>query len=69
MGAGPGVDFGLANRAFEPARMLVPVLLARRGVIHPATGTGELFGRPYAACHSATMRRQQPDSSLRRFCS
>jgi hypothetical protein len=69
MGAGPGVNFGLANPAFEIAGMLVPMLLPRRGIIHSATGAGKFFGRPYAACHSATMRRRRPVSSLRRFCS
>jgi len=67
MGAGPGVDFGLADPAFEMAGMLVLMLLSRRGVIHAATGAGEFFGRPYAACHCATMRRRRADSSLRRF--
>jgi hypothetical protein len=69
MGAGPGVDFGLANRAFEIAGMLLPMLFACRGVIHAATGTGEFFGGPNAACHGATMRRRRAVSSLRRFCS
>jgi hypothetical protein len=69
MGAGPGVDFGLANPAFEIAGMLVLMLLPRRGIIHSATGAGKFFGGPDAACHGATMRRRRPDSSLRRFCS
>ena len=56
MGAGPGVNFGLANPAFEIAGMLVPMLLPRRGIIHSATGAGKFFGGPDAACHSATMR-------------
>src|SRR4029077_8657362 len=34
IGAGPGVDFGLANPAFELAGMLVRMLLPCRGVIH-----------------------------------
>jgi hypothetical protein len=45
------------------------MLLPRRGVIHSATGTGEFFGGPNAACHGATMRRRRVDSSPRRFCS
>lgn len=53
MGARPGVHFGLAHPAFETARMLVRVLFARGGVIHPATGAGEFFGGPDAACHGA----------------
>ena len=69
MGAGPGVNFGLANRAFEIAGMLVLILFPRRGVIHSATRAGEFFGGPDAACHDATMRQWRPDSSLRRFCS
>ena len=67
MGAGPGVDFGLAHPAFEIARMLVRVLFPCRGVIHSATGAGEFFGRPDAACHAATMRRLRSDSSPRQF--
>jgi hypothetical protein len=34
------------------------MLLSRRVVIHPATGAGEVFGRPYAACHSTNMPRR-----------
>ena len=67
MGAGPGVDFGLADPAFEIAGMLVLMLFPRRGVIHSATGAGKFFGSPDAACHSATMRRRRTDSSPRRF--
>jgi hypothetical protein len=67
MGAGPGVDFGLANPAFEIAGMLVPMFFPRRGVIHSATGAGEFFGGPDAACHFAIMRRWRLDSSLRQF--
>ena len=69
IGAGPGVDFGLANPAFEIAGMLVLMLFPRRGIIHSATGAGKFFGGPNAACHCATMRRRRADSSLRRFCS
>jgi hypothetical protein len=43
MGAGPGMNFGLADPAFEFAGMLVPMLLSRCGIIHSATGTGEFF--------------------------
>ena len=67
MGAGPGMNFGLADPAFEFAGMLVPMLLPRRGIIHSATGTGEFFGGPDAACHAATMRRRRLDSSRRQF--
>ena len=67
MGAGPDVDFGLADPAFEISRMLVQMLFPRRGVIHSATGAGEFFGRPDAACHAATMRRLRSDSSPRQF--
>ena len=62
MGAGPGVDFGLANPAFEIAGMLVLVFFPRRGIVHSATGTGKFFGGPDAACHSATMRQWRVDS-------
>ena len=67
IGAGPGVDFGLANPAFEIAGMLVLMLLPRRGVIHSATGAGKFFGGPDAACHSATMRQWRVDSSPSQF--
>jgi hypothetical protein len=58
--AGPGVDFGLAEHALEAAGiagMLVRMLLARRSVIHPAFGAGELLGCPYAS-HAGNMRRE-----------
>lgn len=57
---GPGVDLGLAEYALEAAGiagMLVRVLLARRGVIHPAFGAGELLSCPYAS-HAGNMRRE-----------
>ena len=64
---GPSVDFGLAEHALEAAGiagMLVRMLLARRGVIHPAFGAGELLSCPYAS-HARNMRREllifQPD--------
>src|SRR6516164_1981995 len=41
MMARPCVDLGIARTTFETARMLVRVLLFRRGIIHPATGAGE----------------------------
>ena len=53
--AGPGVDHGAANPAFETAGMMVRMLLLGRGVTHPAIGADEIFGRPYAACHLADM--------------
>jgi hypothetical protein len=53
MTAGPGVDLGGTDAASETAGMLVRVLLSRRGVIHPATGAGELFGGPDAVGHEA----------------
>jgi hypothetical protein len=56
--AGPSMDLGLANPAFETAGMLVRMLLSCRVVIHPATGAGEVFGRPYAACHPTNMPRR-----------
>ena len=56
--AGPGMDLGLANPAFETAGMLVRMLLSCRVVIHPATGAGEMFGGPNAACHPANMPRR-----------
>jgi hypothetical protein len=59
---GPGVDFGIAEHALEAAGiagMLVRVLLARRGVIHPAFGAGELLSCPYAS-HAGNMRREFP---------
>ena len=58
--AGPCVDFGLAEHALEAAGiagMLVRMLLARRGVIHPAFGAGELLSCPYAS-HAGNMRRE-----------
>ena len=69
IGAGPGVDLGLANPAFEIAGMLLPVLFPRCGIIHSATGAGKFFDRPDAACHGATMRRRRADSSPRQSCS
>ena len=53
MMARPCVDLGIARTTFETARMLVRVFLFCRGVIHPATGAGELFSRPYAVSHPA----------------
>ena len=58
IGAGPGVDLGLADPAFEIAGMLVLVLFPRRRIIHSATGAVKFFGGPNAACHGATMRRR-----------
>jgi hypothetical protein len=58
--AGPCMDLGLADRTFETARMLVWMLLFCRSVIHPAIGAGEIFGRPYAAGHPASMPRPSP---------
>jgi hypothetical protein len=54
--AGPSVDFASAYPAHETARMLVWMLLPRRGVRHPAIGAGEMFGRPNATRHPANMR-------------
>jgi hypothetical protein len=54
------VDFGLAEHALEAAGiagMLVRMLLARRSVIHPAFGAGELLSCPYAS-HAGNMRRE-----------
>jgi hypothetical protein len=56
--AGPCMDLGLADPAFETAGMLVRMLLSCRVVIHPATRAGEVFGRPYAACHPTNMPRR-----------
>ena len=50
---GPRVDLGIANITVETAGTLVLTFLSRRGVIHPATGAGELFSRPYAVSHPA----------------
>jgi hypothetical protein len=66
IGAGPGVDFGLANPAFEFAGMLVGMLLSCCGIIHPATGAGKFFGGPDAVCHRPSMRQRRRGSSLRR---
>ena len=63
MGAGPGVDFGLANPAFEFAGMLVRMLLPSRGVIHTATGAGKFFGGPDAVRHAVNMRQRRRGSS------
>jgi hypothetical protein len=49
--AGPGVDLGVADPAFEAAGALVLVFFPRRGVIHPAARAGEDFGRPDAVGH------------------
>ena len=46
-----------ADRAFEPAGMLVLMLLLGRGVIHPAIGAGKIFDRPDAVSHHTIMRR------------
>src|SRR5216684_8999521 len=56
--AGPGVDLGPANLTVETARMLVWMLFFCRRIIHPAVGAAEIFGRPYASGHPATMPRQ-----------
>src|SRR3954447_12974741 len=61
--ARPGVDFGLANPAFEFAGMLVGMLLPCCGVIHPATGAGKLFGGPDAVRHQPSMRQRRRGSS------
>jgi hypothetical protein len=53
MNAGPGVDFGLANLAFETAGTCFRMLLFGRSVIDPAIGAGEKLGGPYAAGHPA----------------
>ena len=50
---GPRVDLGIADIAVETAGTLVLTFLSCRGVIHPATGAGELFSRPYAVSHPA----------------
>lgn len=58
MVARPRVDLAPANHTAETARVLVCwVLLPCRGVRQPAIGTVKIFGRPYAACHPAIMRR------------
>ena len=49
--AGPGMHLSIANPAIETARALVLMFLSCRGVIHPATGAGEFFGRPDAVGH------------------
>ena len=49
--AGPGVDLGVANPAFEAAGALMLVFLPCRGVIHSAARAGEYFGRPDAVGH------------------
>jgi len=36
--------------------MLVWMLLPRRSVGQPATGTAKIFDRPYTACHCRIMR-------------
>ena len=51
--AGPGVDLGIANPAFEIAGTPVLMFLAGGGVIHPAARAGEPFGRPDAVGHLA----------------
>jgi len=51
------MDLSLANLAFEPARMLMLMLLFCRSVIHPALRAGKIFDRPNAVCHLAIMRR------------
>ena len=53
--ARPCVDLGIANATFETARALVRVFLFCRCVVHPASGAGEFFGRPYALCHAANV--------------
>jgi hypothetical protein len=58
--AGPCVDLGLANLAFETAGTPLRVLLFCRRVIEPAIGAGEMFGRPYAAGHPINMRGASP---------
>jgi hypothetical protein len=55
--ARPRVDLDPANLTAETAGMLVWMLLPCRGVGQPAIGTVKIFGRPYVACHPATMRR------------
>ena len=63
IGAGPGVDLGLANPAFEFSGTLVGMLLSCCGVIHSATRAGKLFGGPDAVCHAASMRQRRRGSS------
>jgi hypothetical protein len=63
IGAGPGVDFGLAHPAFEFSGMLVGMLLPCCGVIHPATWAGKFFGGPDAVRHPAIMRQRPRGSS------
>lgn len=55
MAAGPCVDLGIADAASESAGALVRMVLSRRGVVHSATGAGELFGRPDAVRHPASI--------------
>ena len=47
------MDLGIAGTAFEAAGMFVRALLFGRGIIHPATRAGELFGCPDAVGHVA----------------
>ena len=49
-----------ADRAFEPAGMLVLMLLLGRGVVHPAIRAVKIFDRPDAVSHGAIMRRLDP---------
>jgi hypothetical protein len=58
--ARPRVDLAPTNHTAETARVLVGrMLLPCRGVRQPAIGTAKIFGRPYAACHPAIMRRTE----------
>jgi hypothetical protein len=57
--ARPRVDLGRTNLTAETSRMLVWMFLPCRGVRQPAIGTAKIFGRPYIACHPASMRRTE----------
>jgi hypothetical protein len=55
--AGPCVNFGIADSTFETTGTIVLMFLSRRGIIHPATGAGKLFGHPYAVGHPNLIKR------------
>lgn len=64
--AGPGVDLGIANAAAEAAGTPILMFLPGRGVVHPATGAGELLGSPDAVGHLVnplTAVRFQPEAA------
>jgi hypothetical protein len=54
------MDLAGADLALKPAGMIVPMLLLRRGVVHPAMRARKILDRPDAVSHGAIMRCIDP---------